>query len=384
MAMLRHASFLDDVGQALSIKYNNSVYEMQSLGVDVIVLSLGEAFFDLPIPTFESLPGSKINHYSHSRGLPNLREKLADYYKTNCGFQVDPDREIIITAGSKAAIFMSLLSVLEPGDEVIIPEPSWVSYPEQVRLCRGIPVMTPWYASVDDLQRYVTDRTRVVIINNPQNPSGRVLTADELRSLHALADRRGIFLLVDEAYNEFVSPSEKFVSCGVLDPDKEHTIICNSMSKNYGISGWRIGYVIASRGLSDQILKLNQHIVTCAPTILCYYLGENFDRLLDITRPQIEAVVELRNRIAKKLLSLGVECMPGSATFYLFASLGNCRLGSTEFADRLLYDSAVSVVPGIGYGASCDRFIRISIGTEPIERLLRGVTAISALIRRAC
>lgn len=380
LAPIRTSRLVNGVEQAESIRHNNLVYELRATGRDIITLSLGEAFFDIPTPRFDELPPAALHHYSHSRGLPELRGRLAKYYQNRLSTPVDPEQEILITAGSKAAIFLALLATIDPGDEVIIPEPFWLSYPEQVRMCGGVPVPVPHHAEVFDLDRYVTPRTRAIIINNPNNPSGRVHSATELRHLHEIADRHGVFLLADEAYNEFVLDAEEFIPCGALDPEKQHTITVNSLSKNYGISGWRIGYVIAAPHLVDQILKLNQHLVTCAPTILSWYLAEHFDDLIEVTRPQIEQVVRLRNQAAGWLADRGIDVLPGSATFYLFASLGASKLNSAEFADRLLRNSSVSVVPGIAYGPSCDRHIRISVGAEPADRVIRGIDAIERLI----
>ncbi|MET7511605.1 pyridoxal phosphate-dependent aminotransferase [Streptomyces albidoflavus] len=380
MKTLRHASLLDMVSEASSIQLNNRIYEMREAGADVVTLSLGEAFFDIPTPSFEGAPADAIHHYSHSRGLPLLREKLARYHQSATQVPIDPEREIMITAGSKAAIFMTLTALLEPGDEVVIPEPLWVSYPDQVRLARGIPVMTPWFESVEELGSYITPRTKAIIVNNPHNPSGRRLTAAQLAVLHDMADRHGLFIIADEAYHEFVPEGASFVSALVHDPLKQHTIVCNSMSKNYGISGWRIGYLMANEYLMDQIIKLQQHLVTCAPTILSYHLAHHFESLLAATRPQIQEVVRRRNRTAELLADRGVACLPGDASFYLFASLGESRLDSEEFAERLLLRHHVAVVPGIGYGASCDRFVRISVGAEPEERVVRGVSAVASLI----
>ncbi|RSM56193.1 hypothetical protein DMH03_32335 [Amycolatopsis sp. WAC 01376] len=376
---IRPSSLVDNAAQALSIKYNNLVYELSAAGQDIITLSLGEAFFDLPLPRFDDLAGHGLHHYSHSRGLPELRQRLAGYW---AGFDlpVDPDTEIVVTAGSKVAIYMVLLALLEPGDEVIVPEPFWLSYPEQVRLCRGVPVLVPHDVSVFDFGRYVTPRTRAIVINNPNNPSGRVHTDAELEFVHDLADARGLVVIADEAYHEFVPAETPFRACGSFDPELRHTVTVNSMSKNYGVSGWRIGYVIAHRTLIDQVLKINQHLITCAPTILSWYLAEHFDDILDITRPQIRRVVDLRREVAGQLADIGIETLPGSATFYLFASLGRSTLDSMEFATRLLRESAVSVVAGIAYGESCDRHIRISVGTESPYRVARGIAEIRNLI----
>lgn len=378
--MPRPARHMEAVGEALSIKYNNLVYELQEAGADVIVLSLGEAFFDLPLHDFSRLPRPAIFHYSHSRGLPALREQLADYYGERYGVPVDPAGEIIVTAGSKVAIQMSLMSLLDPGDEVIVHEPAWVSYVEQVRLCHGVPVTVPHQVPVGDLEAFVTPRTRVIVLNYPNNPRGQTLGADEWERLHELAERRDLFLLCDEAYSDFLPAGERFVSGGSGDPHKRHTLICNSMSKNYGMSGWRVGYVIGNREVISQILKVNQHLVTCPATILSHYLVEHFHDLLEVTEPQIRAVVEKRAAVAREMERIGLEALPGSATFYLFVSIAPSVLGSEAFCTRLLTEHHVAAVPGIGYGASCDAFVRVSVGTESMERTVAGLKAIKALI----
>lgn len=374
------ASHLGGVATAMSIKMNGMVYEMKARGVDVIVLSLGEAFFDIPLFDFSELPLPESYHYNHSRGNPDLRRHLAAYYAREYGVPVDPDTEIVITAGSKLAIHMSLMAILDPGDEVVVLEPSWVSYPEQVRLCHGVPVMVPHDRSVFELDEFITARTKAIVINNPNNPSGRVMRRDELEHVHALADRHDLFVIADEAYSEFLV-DDAFVSVGALDPEKRHTLVCNTMSKNYGMSGWRIGYVIGNRALLADVLKINQHLLTCPPTILEYYLVRHFQDVLEITRPQIAGVVRKRREMARFMEEeCGIASMPGDATFYLFASIEPSTLNSVEFCTRLLQEHHVCAVPGSGYGASCDRFIRVGVGTEDAERVKEGIRRIRQLI----
>ncbi len=373
------APHLGNVVQALSIRYNNVVYDLKARGEDVIVLSLGEAFFDIPLFSFADLPMPDGYHYSHSRGVPGLRALLAEYYGVRYGVPVDPTSEILVTAGSKVAIHMSLMAILSPGDEVLVLEPAWVSYTEQVKLCHAVPVMVPFHTSIFQLGELVTSRTRAIIVNNPNNPSGKVLSVEELRHLHALAESAGLFLLADEAYSDFV-PDGAFVSCGALDPEKRHTIVCNSMSKNHGMSGWRIGYVIGRPGLIDEVLKINQHLVTCPPTILQHYLERHFDEILEITRPQIAEVVRRRCELAGFMDALGMSYLPGDSTFYLFISIARSGATSEAFCTRLLSEHRVSTVPGIGYGDSCDGFIRVSVGTESMERTRRGISLIHQLI----
>jgi aspartate/methionine/tyrosine aminotransferase len=378
--MTAPAPHLNEIVEAISIRYNNLVYEMKARGEDVIVLSLGEAFFDIPLFGFDDLPMPDGYHYSHSRGVPALRRRLADYYASRYGVPVNPEAEIVVTAGSKIAIHMSLMAILQPGDEVLVLEPAWVSYTEQVKLCHAVPVMVPHDRAIFELGEFVTPRTRCIIVNNPNNPSGKVLSLEELEHLHYLADTHNLFLLADEAYSEFVLDGA-FVSCGALDPEKKHTIVCNSMSKNHGMSGWRLGYVIGRPGLISQVLKINQHLVTCPPTILQYYLERRFDQVLAITTPQIADVVRRRQELAAFMDELGMEYLPGDSTFYFFVSIACSALSSEEFCTRLLAEHRVSTVPGIGYGASCDRFIRVSVGTENMERTRKGIVLVNRLIQ---
>ena len=365
--------------QAMSIKYNNMVYELKRSGVRVIVMSLGEAFFDIPLMPMDDLPFPHIYHYTHSRGIPELREKICDYYFRTHGVRVDPEREIIVTAGSKAAIHFSMMSVLDPGDEVIMHEPTWVSYPEQAKLCYGVPVLMPYTCGSRDYERYVTERSKLIVINNPHNPRGEVFTREDLRYLVDLAKANGLYVLADEAYSDFLV-GEEFHSLGLFDEEKSNVIICNSISKNFGISGWRLGYSITNAALTDQILKVNQHLVTCPASILQYYMARHFDDIIKITYPQIAAVVEKRKRIAEFMDGLGLRYLPGSATFYFFVEIAPSRLSSEEFCTRLLMEDHVSVVPGLGYGKSCDAFVRVSVGTETMEDIEHGLRRLKALV----
>lgn len=366
--------------QAVSIRYNNLVYEMQKKGIDVTVLSLGEAFFDIPLFPFDDLPMPAIYHYTHSRGIPELRENLNSYFKEHFEFGFDPEKEIVVTAGSKIAIHMVLMALINPGDEVIIHEPAWVSYPEQIKLCYGIPVQIPHYEDVFAFEKHITNRTKLIIINSPNNPSGKLFTIEELSYLNKLAKKYNLFILSDEAYSDFTLKNDPFISLGNLDTKFSHSIVVNSISKNYGISGWRLGYIITNEALTDQILKLNQHLITCPPTILQYYIAKHFGEIIKITKPQILSVVEKRNEVLAYLNEVGLTALPGTATFYLFVSIAPTKLGSEEFCTKLLNEKHICIVPGIGYGKSCDGFVRLSIGTESMERIKAGIDEIKKLI----
>jgi aspartate aminotransferase/aminotransferase len=379
--MPRPAKYVQDIIEAMSIKYNNRVYEKKRRGEDVITLSLGEAYFDIPLFRFDDLPVPNLYHYSHSRGIPELRTLLADYYGSRFGVPINPDTELVITAGSKIALHMTFMAILDPGDEVLIQEPAWVSYTEQVRLCHGKPVSIPYYATVDEYKKYVTPRTRAIVVNNPNNPSGHLYTADEWRELHRLAEEHDLYIVSDEAYSDYVLQEGDFISAAAYDHAKAHTIVCNTLSKNYGMSGWRIGYVFTNEKTLFQILKVNQHLITCPATVLEMYMAKHFHEVLGITAPQNRAVVEKRQAVAAILDEFGLGYLPGEGTFYLFVSTGESTLGSEEFCTRLADERGVSVVPGVGYGQSCDGFVRLSVGSESLERIRTGVRHIAELIR---
>lgn len=364
--------------QATSIRYNTMVYEMQAAGRDVLVMSLGEAFFDIPLFAVDDLPYPDLYHYSHSRGLPELRRKLMAHY---AGYHVrlDWETEIIVTAGSKAAIYMALLAIINPGDEVLFAEPAWVSYPEQIKLCHGIPRGIPFPANVADYERHITGRTKAIVVTNPHNPRGYVFGREELGQILDLARKYDLWVLSDEAYSDFVQDGS-FVSMAQFDPDKRHAVVFNSLSKNLGMSGWRLGYVVANPSLIANILKVNQHLITCAPSVLQHYVARHFEAILEITKPQIAALAYRREKIARYMDTIGLRYASGGATFYFFVSISPSRLDSESFCIRLLNEQHVCVVPGLGYGASCDGFVRVSIGAASLEENMRGLDRIKELI----
>lgn len=368
------------IPQALSIYINQLVYDLRRRGQDVVALSLGEAFFDIPLFDFKKLDADKSYHYSDSQGIPELRAKIAEYYGAHYGAKVDGASEVLITAGSKPAIFMSMQTVLNAGDEILIHEPAWLSYEEQARLLDVTPRFIPYDCEPADFERHFGPKTRMVVINNPNNPAGRIYSREDLLRIYQQCRGRGIYVMVDEAYSDFVV-DEPFVSMAEIAPDKDGVIVVNSLSKNMGISGWRVGYVIGHRDFIQQLLKVNQHLITCAPSILLYYLARYFDRMIAVTLPQVRQVVEKRERVSGMLDELGLKRLAGASTFYFFVSIEEFPGSSLDFALHLLLHHAIAVVPGSAYGVSTGRFIRVSIGTESEERIWESLNLIKDLIQ---
>ena len=365
---------------AASVRINDAVYRMKRQGEDVITLSLGEAFFDQPMLPVSEAEFSAGMHYSDSRGTPKLREKIAAHFADMFDARIDPDTEILISAGSKPLLFMCMLAGVERGGEVLIHEPGWLSYPEQARLAGTTARHIPYDADIDGILDAIGPETGMLIINNPNNPAGRLYTRAELEKLYQGCRERGIYLLLDESYSDF-APAGTFASLASVAPDLEGALVVNSLSKNLGVSGWRIGFLVAAEAFVDQVLKLNQHLITCAPTLLANYCADHFESMIEVTRPQIDALQSKRDRVSAAIDTRDLKVLPGSPTFYFFLSIENFPGTDVEFSQKLLVDDKVAVVPGSAYGESTDRFVRLSIGTESEERIATALDAIDRQIR---
>ena len=369
----------EDVPEALSVYFNQLVYQLRRKGRDVVALSLGEAFFSIPAMSFENLDFDRGYHYSDSQGLPELREKIAEFYKTQYGGSVDPDTQVLISAGSKPIIYMCMLALLNPGDEILIQEPAWVSYQEQARLADADVRFIGFDVPVSDFGDHFGPKTKMLIINNPNNPAGRVYTKEELAHLHDVCRRNEAFLLVDEAYSDF-APDGTFHCLASVAPEFDFAVTVNSLSKNMGMSGWRVGYVLAHEEVIKGLLKINQHLITCAPTILLQYMARYFEDVLSHTLPQVAEVVRKRERVQQMCDQLGLRYLAGSATFYFFVDVDEFDGDIHDLALWLLIEKNIAVVPGSAYGATTSRFIRVSIGTESEERIQAALRTIASAL----
>ncbi|MDX2345535.1 MAG: pyridoxal phosphate-dependent aminotransferase [Legionella sp.] len=370
--MLEISRKVQDIPSALSVYFNQLIYDLKRRQRDIISLSLGESFFNIPPFDFGKLDFNKGYHYSDSQGLPELREKIAKFYHETYKAPAITSNDILISAGSKIIIFMCMQALLNPGDEVLIHEPAWLSYQEQARLVGGEVRFIPFLEKTSDFQKYFTSKTRILILNNPNNPSGVVYSEHELRALYHECYKHGVCLFVDEAYSDFVL-DDSFCSMTTVAPDLKGIIVVNSLSKNMGMSGWRVGYAISEPRIIQALLKLNQHLITCAPTILQQYLVEYFDDILAHTLVQVKEVVAKRKRIETQMKNTGLDYLPGSSTFYFFVKTGAYQGSIHDLALYLLLEKGVALVPGSAYGATTDKFLRLSIGTESEERIENGL-----------
>ena len=369
------------IPEALSIYINQIVYDKKSRGERVYTYSLGEAFFDIPRFEVSDDNFKKGYHYSSSMGQKLLREKIASLYKNHYGVNVDPSKEIIISAGSKIIIFMLLQLVLSKGDEVLVPEPAWLSYKEQIKLAGGVHVGIPYNKTVFEWNHYITPKTRVIIINNPNNPSGQLYSKEELEYLLEIAQKNNLFILSDEAYSDFLNTNNKFISFASIDKTKEHCLVVNSLSKNMGMSGWRVGYAISHSDIIAQLLKLNQHLVTCAPTVLQDYMADHFDEILAYTLPQARSMADKREKVQKILDEIGIPALKGVGTFYFLLDVSEFKGTTEELVYGLLLNHNIATVPGIAYGESTKDFIRFGIGVENLEDIQNSLKIIKEYLQ---
>ena len=371
---------VNNIPEALSIYINEIVYTQKNRGIDITTLSLGEAYFDIPILDFKKLDLDKINHYTSSRGLEKLRNKISEYYHKEYGAYFNYKKEIIISTGSKPLIFMALKAILNRKDEVIILEPAWLSYKEQIKLCGGETKFIKFTDGINKIKKSISKKTKMIILNNPNNPSGKIYTKKEIQEIYNLCLKKKIWLLVDEAYSDFIESN--FFSAIKCDKKKRNLIVVNSLSKNMGISGWRIGYIISNEDLIEQILKLNQHIITCAPSILMYYLSEYFDEIIKITKPQINFLLKKRQEISKILDENKIKYLKGKTTFYFFIDLRDYKINCLDLCLYLILKEQIAIVLGSAYGVNTEKFLRLSIGTETTERIVLAIKTLKKVLKK--
>lgn len=365
------------------MEINQLVYRLIESGTPVINLSLGEAFFEQQLHDFSVLDWNAGFHYSDSQGIPELRAMIRNLYASRYHAKSLRESQVLVTAGSKIAIFMAITASIRPGETVAIFEPAWVSYTEQVALAGGVSEFIPFDVDLS-LPGFVPDGTRLVILCNPNNPAGRLYSPAEMQLIFGECERAGCTLLVDEAYSDFTLSGE-FISAFDLgrSDNKAEVIVVNSLSKNLGMSGWRLGYILASEQILERILPLQQNLITCAPTLLQQYVARYLDSIYEETDPQIRKVVAKRNAIQIAGEELGIRFAPGGSTFYLFLdtdSLG-LQVPVLDYAIQVLLRRGVSVVPGVAYGSSTSRYLRISVGAESFETIRDGLIVLIAEAR---
>ncbi len=351
-----------------------------------ISLGVGEPDFDTPWSIREegiySLERGRTFYTSNS-GLAELREEITHYMRRRFGVSYDPDREVIVTVGGSEGIDLACRAMLNPGDEVIIPQPSYVSYEPCAILAGATPVVLElkekdrFKLTAEELEKKISKNTKLLILPFPNNPTGSVMSLEELRSIAELVMRHDLYVVSDEIYTELTYTGEAPASITQIPGMRERTIVINGFSKAYAMTGWRLGYACGPAEILQQMVKIHQFAIMCAPTTSQYAAVRALrDCDEDIARMR-EAYNQRRRYLLKRLEDMGIPCFEPEGAFYIFPNIQKFGLSSEQFCRRLLQEEKVAVVPGNAFGESGEGFVRISYAyslkqlKEAMERMER-------------
>jgi aspartate aminotransferase len=382
------SSRIAKVNPSLTLAVTNQAKAMIAKGEEVYALAGGEPEVDTPdfikAAAMQALQDGRTK-YTPAGGIPELREALSAKLLVDNNLTYDP-KEICVTAGAKMACFNAILAVVEEGDEVIIPSPYWVSYPEMVRLAGGVPVIvetmesTGWKMTAHQFEEAMTPATKMVILNSPSNPTGAVYTAAELRAIGEIALEEDIVILSDEIYEKLVYGEAKHVSIASLSDDLRNlTITVNGFSKAYSMTGWRLGYTAAPKHFADAIDKIQNHTVSNATTFAQYgglaALQGDQSFIEDLCG---EYDVKRQFMLARLKAVSNIRVVEPHGAFYFFVYTGNMGLKSMNLCDKLLSRYKVAAVPGVAFGY--DEGIRLSYCTT-LDVLNEGLTRFEQFCR---
>ena len=366
-------------------KFFDIVSEMK----DVISLGVGEPDFDTPWHIREegiyALEKGKT-FYTSNAGLKELRVEIDNYLKRTQNISYNPDTEIIVTVGGSEAIDIGLRAMVNAGDEVIIPQPSYVSYEPCAILAGAKPVIIDLKAenefrlTAEELKNAITDKTRILILPFPNNPTGAIMERKDLEEIAKVCIENDIYVISDEIYGE-LSYKEKHVSIASIAGMKERTILINGFSKAYAMTGWRLGYACGPKEIIEQMVKIHQYAIMCAPTTSQYSAVEALKKGDDDVKLMRESYNQRRRFLMNAFKEMGLECFEPYGAFYVFPSIKEFGMTSEEFAMKFLEEEHVAVVPGTAFGDSGEGFLRISYAYS-IENLKRAMERLKRFVEK--
>ena len=348
---------------------------------DVISLGVGEPDFVTPEHIRQAGIAAiqqGMTRYTSNYGTLELREAIAALLEARYGVRYDPRTEVLVTVGVSEAIDVTLRAILDPGDEVVVPDPGYVAYEADVVLAEGTVVPVP--TRVEDnfevraqaIEAALTPRTKALLLGNPNNPTGAVIARDELEKIATVAERHDLLVISDEVYSRLVYGAEPHACIAALPGMRERTVLVDGFSKAYAMTGWRIGYVCAPAHLLEAMLKVHQYAIMCAATMSQAAALQALRHGDADVRAMVASYDERRRLMVDGLNSIGLDCYEPRGAFYAFPSVARTGLSSAEFAEKLLFEEEVAVVPGDAFGAAGAGFIRCTYATarEQIERAI--------------
>ena len=366
-------------------KFFDIVSEMK----DAISLGVGEPDFDTPWHIRDegiySLERGKT-HYTSNAGLMELREEICRYLNRRQGLSYDPVKEVLVTVGGSEAIDIGLRAMCNPGDEVLIPQPSYVSYEPCAVLAGAKPVIINLKAenefrlTAQELEDAITEKTKILILPFPNNPTGAIMEKKDLEAIAEVILKHDIFVMSDEIYSE-LTYKDKHVSIAELPGMQERTILINGFSKAYAMTGWRLGYACGPREIIQQMTKIHQFAIMCAPTTSQCAAVEALKNGDGDVEQMRTAYNQRRRYLMNAFREMGLECFEPYGAFYVFPCIKEFGLTSDEFAERLLKEEKLAVVPGTAFGDCGEGFLRISYAYS-LERLKEALSRMDRFIQR--
>ena len=361
---------------------------------DVISLGVGEPDFDTPWRIREegifSLERGKT-FYTSNAGLKELRQEICSYLERKIHVAYDPIDETLITVGGSEAIDVGLRCMLDPGDEVLIPQPSYVSYLPCTVMADGVPVVVPlqyeneFKLTVQDLEKYTTPRTKILIMPFPNNPTGSIMTKEDLEPVAEFVKEHDLYVMSDEIYSELTYKTEH-VSIASFPGMRERTLVINGFSKGFAMTGWRLGYCCGPEPLIEQMTKLHQFAIMCAPTNSQYAAVEGLRNCGAEVEEMRKSYDQRRRFLMHEFARMGLECFEPFGAFYVFPSIRHTGLSSAEFCARLRDEGRVAVIPGPAFGEGGEGFIRISYAysMDTLKEAFDRIAAFCAKLREQC
>lgn len=362
------------------ILLNKSVKDIKPSGIrkffdiaetmdDVVSLGVGEPDFPTPWNIrhagIRSLEQSKTR-YTSNKGLDLLRVEISNYMKRKYSLSYAPDSDVLVTVGGSEAIDMCIRAIISDGDEVIIPQPSYVCYEPITRLSGGVPVIIETKAenefkvTAEELTSKITPRTKMLILPYPCNPTGAIMEREDLEKIAEVLKNTNILVLSDEIYSELTFGGKKHVSIASIDGMAERTVVVNGFSKSFSMTGWRLGFACGPKELIKHITKIHQYAIMCAPTTSQFAAIEALKNCDEAVNNMLEEYDARRRIIVKGFNDLGLTCREPKGAFYAFPSIQSTGMTSDEFCEKLLISKRVAIVPGTAFGQGGEGFVRAS------------------------
>ena len=346
-------------------KFFDIVSEMK----EAISLGVGEPDFDTPWHIREegiySLEKGRT-FYTSNAGLKDLKIEIHNYLERRCNVCYDPDHEIMVTVGGSEAIDAAMRAMIDPGDEVLIPQPSYVSYTPCCVLADGVPVIIEleekdnFRLTPEKLLEKITPKTKILVLPFPNNPTGAIMEREDLEKIAEIVIEKDLYVISDEIYSELTYAKEDHVTIASLPGMKERTVLINGFSKAFAMTGWRLGYACASELILKQMLKIHQYAIMCAPTTSQYAAVEALRNGDEDVQHMRESYDQRRRYLMNAFAEMGLDCFEPQGAFYMFPSIKRFGMTSEEFATRLLREEKVAVVPGTAFGDCGEGFLRVS------------------------